>query len=103
MWARLLLSALLLTATRGDIFGGVYATLILQFLQMEPRPEDAIFPFASLDLAAMKRHIFVTKASGRFALDYILQFKGDVERTIRVPEPLVFDFSRRNGYRFSEA
>src|SRR3954465_3800091 len=48
---------------KGDIFGGIYATLILQFLHMEPRPDDAIFPFAGLDLAAMKRHIFVTKAS----------------------------------------
>src|SRR4051812_6486086 len=51
----------------------------------------------------MKRHIFVTKTSDRFALDYILRFKGDVERTIRLPSPLVFDFSHRNGYRFSEA
>src|SRR3954463_12641039 len=70
---------------------------------MEPRPDDAIFPFAGLDLAAMKRHIFFTKASDRFALDYILRFKGDVERTIHLPAPLLFDFSRRNGYRFSEA
>src|SRR4051812_43165993 len=51
----------------------------------------------------MKRHFFVTKASNRFALDYILRFKGDVERTVRLPAPLVFDFSLRNGYRFSEA
>src|SRR3954470_17375790 len=49
----------------------------------------------------MKRHFFVTKASDRYALDYILRFEGDVERIIRLPAPLVFDVSRRNGYRFS--
>ena len=37
-------------STKGDIFGGVYATLLLQFLQGEPRPDDTIFPFVSLDL-----------------------------------------------------
>ena len=37
-----------------------------------------------------------------YALDYILRFEGDVERHIRLPAPLVFDFSRGNGYRFSD-
>src|SRR3954465_3278448 len=61
-------------STKGDVFGGVYATLLLQSFQGEPRPDDAIFPFVSLDLAAMKRHFFVTKASDLYALDYILRF-----------------------------
>src|SRR3954465_11437150 len=80
-------------SNKGDLFGGVYATLLLQFLQMEPRPDDTVFPFVSLDLAAMKRHFFVTKAFDRYALDYILRFKGDAERIIRLPAPLVFDVS----------
>src|SRR3954465_12180308 len=88
---------------KGDLFGGVYATLLLQFLQGEPCPDDIVFPFVSLDLAAMKRHFFVTQASDRFALDYILQFKDSVTCTVRLPAPLVFDFSRRNRYRFSVA
>src|SRR3954463_10788019 len=87
-------------STKGDVFGGVYATLLLQSLQGEPRPDDAIFPFVSLDLAAMKRHFFA-KASDRYALDYILRFKDGVTRNVRLPAPLVFAFSRRNGYRFS--
>src|SRR3954463_818272 len=62
-------------SNKGDLFGGVYATLLLQFLQGEPRLDDTVFPFVSLDLAAMKRHFFVTKAS------------------VRLPAPLVFDFS----------
>src|ERR1043165_7117396 len=49
-------------SNKGDLFGGVYATLLLQLLQGELHPDDAIFPFVSLHLAAMKRHFFVTKA-----------------------------------------
>src|ERR1041385_2369587 len=90
-------------SNKGALFGGVYATLILQFLQGEPRPDDTVFPFVSLDLAAMKRHFFITKTSDRYALDYILRFKDGVERTVRLPAPLVFDFSRMNGFRFSVA
>src|SRR4051812_8375679 len=89
-------------SNKGGLFGGVYATLLLQFLQGEPRPDDTVFPFVSLDLSAMKKHFFVTKASDRYALDYILWFKGDVERIIRLPAPILFDVSRRNGYRFSD-
>ena len=90
-------------STKGDVFGGVYATLLLHSVQGVPCLDDAILPFTSLDLAAMKRNFFVTKASDRFALYYILRFKDNVERHVRLPAPLVFDFSRRNGYRFSVA
>src|ERR1041385_6146879 len=90
-------------SNKGDLFGGVYATLLLQFLQGEPRPDDAIFPFVSLDLAAMKRHFFVTKSSDRYTLHYILRFKDGVARTVRLLAPLVFDFSSRNGFHFSVA
>src|ERR1044072_358596 len=72
-------------SNKGDLFCGVYATLLLQFLQGEPHPDDAIFPFVSLDLAALKRHFFVTKTSDRYTLYYFLRFKDGVARTIRLP------------------
>src|SRR3954462_11656468 len=50
----------------------------------------------------MKRHLFVTRTSEQYGLDYILRFEGDVKRQIRIPAPLVFDFSRRKKYRFSD-
>src|SRR4051812_34855651 len=99
----LIAKCLATNSNKGALFGGVYATLLLQFLQGEPHPDDAIFPFFSLDLAAMKMHFFVTKASDHYTLDYILWFKDGVTRTVLLPAPLVFDFSRRNGYRFSVA
>src|SRR3954469_5541447 len=89
----LIAKCLATNSNKGDLFGGVYATLLLQFLQMEPRPDDTVFPFVSLDLAAMKRHFFVTKAFDRYALDYIFRFKDNEMCSIRLPAPLVFDFS----------
>ena len=60
------------------------------------------FPFISFDLVAMKRHKFVTLTSELDKLDYILCFEDSEERQIRIPAPLLFDFSRRNGYRFTD-
>src|ERR1044072_2142109 len=56
-------------SNKGDLFGGIYATLLLQFLRGEPRPDDRVFPFVSIDLAAMKKHFIVTKTSDRYTLD----------------------------------
>src|SRR4051812_42719176 len=41
---------------KGDLFGGVYATLILESLNGTPHPGDKPFTYLSSDLAAMKRH-----------------------------------------------
>ena len=65
---------------KGDLFCGIYATLLLQFLKGTPHPNDVPFPFISFDLAAMKRHKFVTLTSELDRLDYILRFEDGVER-----------------------
>ena len=38
---------------KGDLFGGIYATLILESLERTAHPDDVSFPFAIFDLAAM--------------------------------------------------
>ena len=48
----------------------------------------------------MKRHKFVTMGSELDNLVYILRFGITTEREIRLPAPLLFDFSRRNGWSF---
>src|SRR4051812_18252620 len=88
---------------KGDLFGGIYATLLLQYLKGTPYPDDAAFPFISFDLAAMKRHKFVTLTSELDRLDYILRFEDGEKRQIRIPAPLVLDFSCRNGYCFTDS
>ena len=85
---------------KGDLFGGVYATLILEYLGRMPHPDDVPFPFVRFDLAAMKRHEFVTRAYEVGSLDYILRFRSTTKREIRLPAPILFDFSCRNGSSF---
>jgi len=60
---------------KGDLISGIYATLLLQFLKGTPYPDDVPFPFISFDLAAMKRHKFVTLTSELDILDIMLRFK----------------------------
>src|SRR3954469_3207933 len=86
-----------MSSNKGDLFGGVYATLILESLNGTPHPDDKPFTYLSFDLAAMKRHKFVTMTSEFGNLDYILHFGATTECKIFLPVPLLFDFSRRNG------
>src|SRR3954452_20887260 len=50
----------------------------------------------------MKRHKFVTMTSQFGNLDYILRFERTITREIRLPAPLLFDNTRRNGWSFNE-
>src|SRR3954465_1130289 len=59
---------------KGDLFGGVYATLILESLNGTPHPDDKPFTYLSFDLASMKRREFVTRTSEFGNLNYILRF-----------------------------
>ena len=54
----------------------------------------------SFDLADMKRHEFVTRTSEFGSIDYILCFEATTKRQIRLPAPLLFDFSHKNGWGF---
>src|SRR4051812_40765263 len=40
----LIAKCLAANSNKGDIFGCVYATLLLKFVQGEPRPDDTVFP-----------------------------------------------------------
>ena len=48
-------------SSKGDLFGGIYATLILEYLERTAHPDDVPFTFASFDLAGMKRHDVTTQ------------------------------------------
>src|ERR1041385_2887668 len=93
---------LVMNSNKGDLFGGVYATLILEFLNGTPHPDDVPFSHASLGLAAMKRHKFVTMTSQFGNLVYILRFERTITREIRLPAPLLFHNTRRNRWSFND-
>src|SRR4051812_48475361 len=91
---------LAMNGNKGDLYGGVYATLILEHFGGTPHPDDSPFTYLSFDLAAMKRHKFVTVASELDNLVYILRFGTTAERENRLPAPLFFVFSSRNRWSF---
>ena len=86
---------------KGPYFGGIYATLILEHLERTVRADDTPFSFISFDLTAMKRHEFVTRTSEFGNLVYIMRFGELTTREIRLPTPLLFDYTSRNGWSFT--
>ncbi|KAE8813564.1 hypothetical protein D1007_09267 [Hordeum vulgare] len=92
---------LIANSGKGPHFGGIYATLILEHLEHTVHADDAPFPFISFDLTAMKRHEFATRTSEFGNLVYIMRFGGFTTREICLPAPLLFDYTRRNGWSFT--
>src|SRR3954462_9664206 len=92
---------LVANGNKGDLYGGVYATLILESLNRTAHPDDEPFTYISFDLATMKRHEFVTRTSEFGNLNYILRFGLTTIREIRLPAPLLFDYIRGSGWSFN--
>ncbi|KAE8809704.1 hypothetical protein D1007_13591 [Hordeum vulgare] len=86
---------------KGPHFGVFYAMLILEHLGRTVRTDDMPFSFISFDLTAMKRHEFVTRTSEFGNLVYIMRFAELTTREIRLPAPLLSDYTSRNGWSFT--
>ena len=80
----------------GDLFGGIYATRVANFLGIPIRGDDIELPPAYLDYNAMVRHQFVER-NDQF-LQYRLIF--DRRHTVHValPTPTFFDFQTKGRY-----
>lgn len=87
---------------KGNFYGGVYATHILESLERTPHPDDEPFTYLSFDLAAMKSPKFVTRTSEFSNLNYILRFGLTTIREIRLPAPPWFDYTHRSGWSFND-
>ncbi|KAE8819459.1 hypothetical protein D1007_02689 [Hordeum vulgare] len=86
---------------KGPHFGGISATLILEHLGCTVHADDVPFPYINFDLTAMKRHEFVTRTSEFGNLVCIMRFGELTTREIRLPAPLLFDYTSRNGWSFT--
>ena len=80
----------------GDLFGGIYATRVANFLKIPIHENDMELPPAYLYYNAMVRHLFVER-NEQF-LQYQLIF--DRRRTVHValPTPAFFDFQAKGRY-----
>ena len=86
---------------KGPYYGGIYATLIAEHLHRAICADDFPLPFLRFDLNAMKRHEFVTRTYEFGNLVYMMKFGEITTREIRIPAPLLFDFTSRNGWSFT--
>ena len=85
-----------LNGLTGDLFGGIYATRVANFLEIPIRENDMELPPAYLDFNAMVRHQFIER--NEQPLQYQLIF--DRRRTVHValPAPAFFDFQTKGRY-----
>ncbi|KAE8813819.1 hypothetical protein D1007_09010 [Hordeum vulgare] len=97
----LIARCLIANSGKGPHFGGIYAMLILEYLERTVRADDAPFPFISFDLTAMKRHECVTRTYEFGNLVYIMRFRELTTREIHLPAPPLFDYTSRNGWSFT--
>ena len=80
----------------GDLFGGIYATRVANYLGIAPREGDMMLTPAYFDYDAMVQHHFL-KSNKQF-LQYRLIF--DRRRTVHVtlPAPSLFDYQENRRY-----
>ena len=73
----------------GDLFGGIYASRVANYLGIAPREGDAMTPPAYLDYDAMVQHHFL-KRNEQF-LQYRLIFDRRSVVHVTLPAPFLFD------------
>ena len=60
-WGAIVAQRLNLNSKNGDLFGGIYATRVANYLDVPIRENDMELPPAYLDYNAMVRHQFVER------------------------------------------
>ena len=77
----------------GDLFGGIYATRVANYLGISPREGDIELPVAYLDFDAMVRHRFLVR-NEQF-LQYRLIFDRCPIVHVTLPAPSLFDYQAK--------
>ena len=79
-----------------DIFGGIYATRVTNYLGISPREEDVELLPVYLDYDAMVKHRFLWR-NGQF-LQYHLIFDRRSSVHVTLPAPSLFDYQAKRRY-----
>ena len=80
----------------GDLFGGIYATRVANYIGISPREGDMMLPPAYLDYDAMVQHHFL-KRNEQF-LQYRLIYDRRNAVHVTLPAPLLFDYQEKGRY-----
>src|SRR4051794_1363416 len=82
-------------AAKGPIYGGTIVSRILAHFNLHSRHNDAPLAPQRLDLAALKRHNFVTSNSTLHNMHYRILFNDDTERDVPLPQLSLFNIDRK--------
>ena len=80
----------------GDLFGGIYAIRLANYLEVPIHENDMKLPLAYLDYNAMVPHQFVER--NEQSLQYRLIFDKRFTFHIALPAPTFFDFQAKRRY-----
>ena len=80
----------------GDLFGGIYATRLANYLDIPIHENDTGLPPAYLDYNAMVNHHFLER-NDQF-LQYRLIFERHRDVHITLPAPALFDYQAKRRY-----
>ena len=80
----------------GDLFGGIYATCVANYLGITPREEDMELIPAYLDYDVMVKHRFLL--SNEQFLQYRLIFNRRSVVHVTLPAPSLFDYQAKRRY-----
>ena len=80
----------------GDLFGGIYATRVANYLDIPIHGNDIELPPTYLDYDAMVRHQFLER-NDQF-LQYRLIFNRRRTYPVALPAPTLFDFQAKGRY-----
>ena len=81
---------------KGNLFGGIYATRVANFLNIAPREGDMLVPLVYLDKEAMFDHHFLER-NEQF-LHYRLIYDRRNIVPITLPAPYLFDYQAKGRY-----
>ena len=80
----------------GDFFGGIYATHLANFLDVDIREGDMELPSSYLDLDSMFSHQFIERTGPPYQYQLIFDRRHVVR--VALPAPTFFDFQARGTY-----
>ena len=80
----------------GDLFGGIYATRVANYLGIAPREGDMVLPPTYLDYDAMVKHHFLL--SNEHFLHYRLIFDRHSSVPVTLLPPFLFDYHAKQRY-----
>lgn len=94
---------------KGGICGGLIASRLLAFHNVEPHHFDIPFPIEKLDIASMIKHEFVSDSSSLGNLYYRMIFYKKVwritkktEKLVRLPAPVLSNLDSRGDWSVTE-